>query len=96
MRRKIDFLKKMFSLMDCRQDILLFLRDDGLISDDDMQRLLHEDHNYHPIKIASLIDDLSTKGSLQLASYEWSILPKEHMCLTLVSETDKKEFIYSV
>ena len=96
MRRKIDFLDRLFEKLKCRIDILQFLKDEHLITDDQMQTILHEQHNQHSTKIAMLLEELRVADKLQLVDYEWSILPKELLCLTLVSAEGKREFSYSV
>ena len=96
MRKKIDFLNRMFDRLKNRNDILEFLKLHKLINDDVMQNILHENHKTHSTVIAMLLQDLATEEKVQLVSYDWTILPKETMKLTIVTETDKKEFIYSV
>lgn len=96
MKRQIDFLDRLFVKLKCRVEILQFLKDEKMISDDEMQTLLHEQHQTHSTKIAMMLNDLLQSEKLQLVDYEWTILPKELMRLTIVSETAKKEFLYSV
>ncbi len=96
MRKQIDFLERLFVTLKCRTEILQFLKDEKLITDDEMQTILHEQHQSHPTKIAMLLSELQTKEALQLVDYEWTILPKELLKLTIVSENGKTEFLYSV
>lgn len=96
MRRKIDFLTRLFEVLQCRVDILQFLKDEKLINDDAMQTILHDQHQTHSTKIAMLLEELLKEEKLQLVSYEWSILPKELLSLTIVATNAKKEFIHSV
>lgn len=96
MRKRIDFLEQLFKKLQCRTEILQFLRDEKLISDDLMQTILHENHLTHTTKIAMLLNDLVKEEKLQLVDYEWTVLPKEFLKLTIVSAEDKKEFFYSV
>ncbi len=96
MKMKIDFLDRLFTKLKCRVEILEFLKNENMISDDDMQTLLHEQHQTHSTKIAMMLNDLLNAGTLQLVDYEWSLLPKELMRLTIVSDSAKKEFLYSV
>lgn len=95
-RKKIEFLDRMFKLLKCRQEILDFLKGEKLITDDVAQLILHDHHQTHSTKIVSLLEELQTKDDLQLVDYEWTILPKELMKLTLVSKSARKEFVYSV
>lgn len=96
MRKKIDMLNRLFELIKCRSEILQFLKEEKLISDDIMQGTLHEHHTQHAVKIAGMLEDLKKKEDLQLVDYEWQILPKELVKLTLISKASKKEFTYSV
>lgn len=96
MRRKIDFLDRLFKVLQCRVEILRFLRDEKLITDDVMQNILHDQHQTHSTKIAMMLEELVQAEKLQLVDYEWTILPKELLKLTIVSAEAKKEFTYSV
>lgn len=96
MRKKIECLNRLFDLIKCRTDILQFLKEEKIISDDLMQSILHEHHTQHAPRIATLLDELASKDQLQLVDYEWAILPKEVVKLTLVSKSNKKDFSYSV
>ena len=96
MRSKIDCLNRLFQLLNCRVDILQYLKDEKLITDDMMQTILNELHTTHAPKIVSLLAELQQSDKLQLVDYEWTILPKELMKLTVVSRNNKKEWIYSV
>jgi sulfur carrier protein ThiS len=96
MRKKIEFLDRMFKVLHCRNDILEHLKLQKLITDDVMQGILHDAHQTHSTRIAGLLDELASTDKVQLVSYEWTILPKELMKLTIVTDSDKKEFVYSV
>ena len=96
MRKKIECLERLFKVLDCRVDILNALRADKVISDDDMQFLLNEIPATHASKIVSMLAQLQQKDKLQLVDYEWTILPKELIKLTLVTPSAKHEFTYSV
>lgn len=96
MRKKIDMMDRLFATIKCRTEILDWLKQEKLITDDVMQHLLHEHHSSHSTKIVSMLDGLLKEDKLQLADYQWTILPKEYICLSLVSKNDKKDFTYSV
>ena len=96
MRKKIEFLDRLFKVLHCRNDILEYLKVQKLIDDNTMQALLHEQHTTHSTRIAGLLEGLVAEERVQLVSYEWTVLPKELMKLTIVTDTDKKEFVYSV
>lgn len=96
MRKKIEFLDRLFAVLNCRFEILQFLKDENVISDDIMQNLLNEHHGTHSSRIASLLHELQVGEQLSLVDYEWSILPSELLKLTIVAPTAKREFTYSV
>jgi flagellar motor switch protein FliG len=95
-RKRIDFLNRLFDLRKCREEILDFLKDEHIINDDIKQSILHEHHTQHASKILSLFEDLQKKEALQSVEFEWKILPVEFMQLTLISKNAKKDFTYSV
>jgi 3-methyladenine DNA glycosylase AlkC len=96
MRKKIEFLDRMFKLLNNRFEILDFLKQEKIITDDTMQNLLNQHHSSHPSLIVSLLDELAQTEKLQLLNYEWTILPKELLQLTIVTEQTKKQFTYVV
>ena len=96
MRKKVECLNRLFDTLKCRSDILDYLKEEKLISDDVAQGILHDNHTQHASKIASILEELARADKLQLVDYEWTILPKELVKLTLVSRNNKKEFAYSV
>jgi hypothetical protein len=94
MKRRQEFLNRLFDLIKCRTLILEYLKEEKLISDDLVQTLLVEHHSTHAARIATLLDELHKQDRLQLVDYEWTILPFEHLKLTIVSHSGKKEFFY--
>lgn len=95
-KRKIDCLNRLFELTKCRTELLQFLKDEKVINDDRMVRILHDHHATHSTQIAGLLEELHKKETLQLVDYEWTILPRELIRLTIVTNTTKKEFLYTV
>jgi hypothetical protein len=95
MRRRIEFLNRIFDLLKCRTLILNFLKEEKLITDDVVQTLLNEHHTVHASRIATLLAELAKQDKLQLVDYEWTILPTEHLKLTLITAHNKKEFEFN-
>jgi len=95
MKRRVEFLNRIFDLIKCRTLILQWLKEEKLVTDDLVQTLLNEHHSAHATRIATLLAELSKSDKLQLVDYEWTILPFEHLKLTLVSSNSKKEFEYN-
>lgn len=96
MRKRVDFLNRLFELRKCREEILDFLMDEKLINDDIKQGILHEHHTQHATRIYTLLSELNKKEDLQLLEFDWKLLPIEFMQLTLVSKNARKEFTYTV
>ena len=96
MRKKIECLDRLFATLNCRYELLQFLKDEKIVSDDTMQTILNENHVTHSTRIASLLHELEAEEKLQLVAYEWTVLPKEFVQLTIVTPQAKKEFTYSV
>jgi sulfur carrier protein ThiS len=96
MRKQIEMMNRLFDTLKCRNEILQFLKDEKLINDDTMQAILHDHHTQHATKIAGLLAELQQAEKLQLVDYEWRILPKELVKLTIVSKNAKKDFTYAV
>jgi predicted HTH transcriptional regulator len=94
MGKKKEFLIKMFGVLRNRQEILEFLAEQKVITKTDIQTILLTNHNTHAGQIATLLENAVKEEQLQLVDYEWSILPVEKMCLTIVSDSTKKEWRY--
>lgn len=92
MKRKIEFLNKLFDVLKCRNELLQFLKDEKIITDTDMANILNENHTLHASRIAFLLEELQNKEALQLVQYDWILLPTERMNLLLISKLSKKEF----
>ena len=95
MRRKIKCMERLIELLHCKAEIVQFLKDEKVISDDEMQTILHRNHTTHSTLITGLLDDCVKTDKLQLVDYEWSILPKELVKLTIVSKNAKKEWVFT-
>lgn len=94
--KKIQCLDTLFDKLRCRVEIFEFLRDEKLIADDDMQRVLNEMHNTHATHLFNILETLQREDNVQLVDYEWTLLPKELIKLTIVTSNTKKEFTYTV
>jgi hypothetical protein len=82
----------MFATQKNQSEVLSFLVEQLAITNDQKDRLLHEDYRTHPTQIANLLEELQKSEKLQLVDYEWQMLPKNVMRLSIVGSTDKREF----
>ncbi len=96
MKKEAEFLEKMFQVLHNKEEILQFLKDEKLITKDTVSAILLEHTNTHASSIAKTLHELQVSDDLQLVSYNWTLLPREIMRLTLVSMEAKKDFLYSV
>lgn len=95
MKKQVEFLNRLFDLLKCRSSLLEYLKEEKLITQDIVQALLTEHQSSHAAKIIAILTDLHKNDKLQLVDFEWTILPYEHLKLTLISHSGKKEFEYN-
>jgi hypothetical protein len=93
--RKVEFLDRIFKKLKCREEILLFLKDEKVLTDNEVQLILNENHQNHASRIFTLLETLQANEQILLVEYQWTMLPKELMMLTIVTKLAKKEFIYT-
>lgn len=89
-----DFLEELFRQLRCRSEILSFLESQKLIDNNESQRVLLQNHATHAGTILGMLNRFKAEDKLQLVDFEWIILPKLRMKLTLVGETDSKEWLF--
>jgi len=94
-KRQIEFLNRIFELLKCRSELLLFLKEERLITADTIHNITSQHHTLHAESVAALLAELAKQDKLQLLYYEWTILPIEHMKLTLITNHSKKEFEFN-
>ena len=94
--KKIQCLDELFTKLDCRVEVLQFLKDEKLITDDVMASTLNEIHTSHSSRVFTILNELQNNDNVQLIDYEWTILPKQFIRLTIVTDRTKKDFTYTV
>lgn len=94
--KKIECIEYLFKKLKCRSEILQFLVDENLLTSQEMAGILHDPHHTHSSAFFSLLSGLQKEEKIQLVDYEWTVLPKEFVKLTIVTMSAKKEFTYSV
>lgn len=88
--KEIQCLSRLIKKTSCYESILDFLLQEKVIDKADHPRG-DKDKAFH---LYNLIENGKQKETLILVSYEWILLPVEHINLTLVSKMTRKEFIY--
>ncbi len=96
MNQKVQFLSRLFTLLNCKIQLLEFLKDEKLINKEQIGALMVEHESYHASSIHAILSSLNKEDKLQLLDYEWVLLPKERLVLTIVTNNAKKQFEYSV
>ena len=96
MRRKVEFLMRLFAQTNCKEALMDYLQAEKIITYEQKLKILDAHFSSHPSYIVALLNDLAAVDKLQLVDYEWSILPQERLILTLVSTNNKKTFEYTV
>jgi hypothetical protein len=90
--RKIEFLLRLNTLNPLFEDLQDFLIAEGALSSDD---LLNRVRGRLPeVKAAEFYLALN-KGNFLMVDWEWTILPKEILKLTVVTRNNVREFGYS-
>lgn len=92
-KREIECLSRLQQLTSQLEDILIYLKLEGLVDDNQMKSTkLAPDR---PKEIQAILKNLQTSGKLQLLTYEWSVLPVENIIVTIITDRNQKEFIFT-
>lgn len=93
MKREIECLSRLQGLTSQLEDILMFLKLEGLVDDNQMKTIkMSADH---PKEVQAILRDLQVRDKLQLLQYEWSVLPVENILITIITERNSKEFSFN-
>jgi hypothetical protein len=90
---KVEFLKRLFLLGACQDDLINFLKTEKLINDFQLTAIFNESDKAKYLQ--NLLEELKRSDKLLLLDYEWSILPVERLKLTVVTERNSREFTYN-
>ena len=92
-KREIECLGRLQGLTGQLEEILIFLKQEGLIDDNQLKTVkLASDH---PKEIQAILRDLQLRQKLQLLEYDWSVLPVENIKVSIVTDRDSREFIFN-
>lgn len=92
-QKEIECLNRLHFLTQQLDDILLFLKFENLIDDTTVKNIRSGSDHAKDIQI--LLRDLQTNHKLQMLTYEWSILPIENICISIVTDRSHKDFIFN-
>lgn len=93
MAKEIDCLTRLHTATGQLTDILLYLKQEGIINDNEI-RSVHTSAN-HPKEVRLMLKNLQAAGKLQLLEYTWSVLPVENIRVFIVCDRSQKEFVYN-
>ena len=91
--KEIECLKRLQETTNQLDDILGFLKQEGLIDDSHVRSVKHSAD--HPKEIQFLLRNLQVTQKLQLLQYEWNVLPVENIVIFIISERNQREFVYN-
>lgn len=95
MNIQIRCLARLFQLTTCQYDILDFLLEEKLITTDHILSIKNSDPKLISSHIYATLETLKAEDRIQLVDYVWNLLPVESICVTIVSDSSKKEFTYT-
>ena len=96
MDKKIQFFTELFNLHECRIQLLDFLIQEKIFTDDEKQRLLIRHKSAHPALIMGLLADKLKKDELQSVEYTWEMLPHHVVKLLIVGNAETLELAGAV
>jgi len=91
-RSEIEALKRLNDLTGQLEDVLFFLKEEGLIDVVAIKTI--KNSSDRPKEIQSLLKKLNTIGKIQLLEYKWNILPVEILTLLIVTDKNQKQFSF--
>lgn len=92
-KKEINCLNRLQELTGQLQDILDFLKLEGLV-DDNQVRSIRQSAD-HPKEIQAILRDLQVRQKIQMLQYEWTVLPVENIIITIITDRNQKEFIFN-
>ena len=92
-KRQIECLERLQSLTGQLELILQFLKQEGLVDDNQMRSV--KNSSDHAKEVQLILRDLQVREKLQLLEYEWNVLPVENIKITIVTDRDSKEFVHN-
>jgi hypothetical protein len=93
-RQDIEFLTRFQELTNQLDDVLLFLKQEGLV--DDVQIKGVKLSSDRAKDIYNLLMALKKANKFQLLEFTWTILPIEYLKIICITDRNSKEFTYGV
>jgi hypothetical protein len=90
--KEILCIKRLDELTNQIGDILLFLKNEDLISDIQIKEIKNSSDLHKSVQ--NLLSTLKSQNKLQMLSYTWSVLPVENISLLIITDRNNIEFSY--
>lgn len=91
-KREIECLTRLQGLTGQLEEILQFLKLEGLVDDNQLKSVKQSAD--HPKEVQIILRDLQAKQKFQLLEYVWTLLPVENIQITIITDHNQKEFIF--
>jgi hypothetical protein len=91
--KEIQCIARLQALTGQLDDILVFLKLEGLIDDGRLKYIKQSPDQAKEVQLT--LRDLQVTQKLQMLVYEWTILPVENITISLVTDRNQKEFIFT-
>lgn len=88
--RRIQCLNRLIKFTSCYESVLDFFIQDKIVKRDQINR----SNTDRALYLYELIERGKEDESIMLAAYEWSMLPKEHISLNILTDMSNKVFYY--
>lgn len=92
-KKEIDCLNRLQDLTGQLNDLLMFLKLENLIDDGVIRYVNNSPDKAKEIQL--ILRDLQVRQRLQMLVYEWTVLPVENITITIITDHNQKEFIYT-
>lgn len=93
LKKEIQCLQRIQELTGQLEDILQFLKLEGLVDDNQLRSVKQSAD--HPKEVQQILRGLQSSGKLQLLQYTWSVLPVENISISIITDRNNKEFIFN-
>jgi|ERR1035437_8034063 uncharacterized protein HemY len=93
LKREIDCLKRLHDLTSQLDDILSFLKQEGLVDDNQIRSL--KQNADHPKELQALLRNLQKSNKIQMLEYVWTILPVENISIDIITDRNRKLFEFN-
>lgn len=92
-KQEIDCLKRLHEMTAQLDDIVMFLKAEGLLLDSEILALKNSADYSKDLQVA--LRKLQTTNKIQLIQYTWTILPVENIIIHLVTDRNQREFSFN-